>query len=338
MPGMCFPGASFTVPGPGLAPKQCVMSKVRPTIKIDFCDFWPHFCKTDNFFYHILSKHYNLVLHDYPDFIIYSMVNNPFHKLHNCVRIYYGVESFLPDWSVCDYAFTSHYLDDDPRHLRLPLYAFWDDPKVLVKEDGEAERVMAHKTKFCSWLASNHSRKTRVRTNFFHRLSRYKPVDSGGRFANNVGYVVPQGPYGKRDFIKPHKFNMAFENISLVGYTTEKIFEAMQMRCIPIYWGSSRVNEEFNPKSFLNYFDFPNEEALIQRIIELDRNEDQYLAVLREPYYHHNRPNIYCSEERFLEQFEKIFSTKIKPAAQRRKFFQLGRWMLVKRNKLLPND
>src|SRR5438309_10477229 len=88
-----------------------------------------------------------------------------------------------------------------------------------------------------------------------------------------MGYRVPGGPWGKIEFLKRYKFNIAFENASLPGYTTEKIVEPMAARCLPIYWGNPLIHREFNPKSFLNYVDFRDEAALIERIIELDQND-----------------------------------------------------------------
>ena len=62
--------------------------------------------------------------------------------------------------------------------------------------------------------------------NFFQRLSRRKRVDSGGRAFNNIGGPIPAGSPAKLDFLRAYKFNLAFENASLPGYTTEKIVEA----------------------------------------------------------------------------------------------------------------
>jgi hypothetical protein len=129
------------------------------------------------------------------------------------------------------------------------------------------------------------------------------------------------------------KFNIAFENASLPGYTTEKIFEAMRARCLPIYWGNPRIHEEFNPRSFLNYFEFSDEEALIERIRELDQDDAKYLEVMRQPCFHQNQPNEFFRPDRLLDFFEKIFTTPIRPVSQRRRLFQLGRWTWVKRNK-----
>ena len=157
-------------------------------------------------------------------------------------------------------------------------------------------------------------------------------MDAGGRAFNNMGYRVPGGPWGKIEFLKRYKFNIAFENASLPGYTTEKIVEPMAARCLPIYWGNPLIHREFNPKSFLNYFDFRDEAALIERIIELDRSDALYRQYVAEPYFHENRPNEFFNLDRVLDHFEMIFSTTIRPVARRRRLFSFGRWTLARRD------
>ena len=99
---------------------------------------------------------------------------------------------------------------------------------------------------------------------------------------NNIGRRIAPGTVAKREFMAPYKFNIAFENGSTPGYTTEKIVEAMWARNLPIYWGNPRIAKEFNPRSFLNYFDFPSEDALVEKIIELDRDDPKYMEYLRD--------------------------------------------------------
>jgi hypothetical protein len=111
----------------------------------------------------------------------------------------------------------------------------------------------------------------------------------------------------------------------------------MVARCLPIYWGDPTINEQFNPRSFLNRADFPSDEALIGKIIELDNDDAKYLEYLRQPYFHNDRPNQFFNRQRVLDFFEKIFSQRITPVAQAgRKTFPLGRifgrWKLVKRH------
>jgi len=304
----------------------------RRKVYIDFVDQGVRRVKTDEYFYKLLSKRFDLKLADTPDFLVHSH-DAEVHRLYSCKKIFWTAENYAPDFSESDYALTCRHLEDDPRHLRWPIYSVWVDGEKLVKRDGEAEEVAAQKNKFCCFFTSYANRQTAPRINFFQKLSARKKVDSAGKALNNIGYNVPYGLQAKIDFMRPYKFYMAFENSIVPGYITEKIGEAMQARCIPIYWGDPRIAEDFNPKSFLNYHDFPNEDALIDRILEIDSNPGLYLEYLREPFFHHNTPNQYYSEDRILDFFEKIFTDDSPPIAAKKKWFSFGRWMLVKRNK-----
>jgi hypothetical protein len=300
-------------------------------VRLDFCDFWPGFIKTDNLFYNAIKDHFDVEICDRPDFLVFGDLDKHLHRVHNCVKIFFCAEGFAPDFRLYDYAFTCRQTDD-PRNLRLPYYALCD-PKTLLKDNESLEQIMAAKTRFCGFLAGYANRKTRVRNEFFHKLCKYKKVDSAGVALNNVGYSVPRVPGAKLEFLRPYKFNIAFENASIPGYTTEKIIDAMQARAIPIYWGNPRIATEFNPKSFLNYFDFPSEEALIDKIIELDQDDAKYLEYLRQPCFHNNRPNEFFSRERLLNQFKMIFTTPVTPVSARRYPLQIGRWIIVKKNR-----
>jgi alpha(1,3/1,4) fucosyltransferase len=308
------------------------MKKVR----IDFCDFSQNFSKTNNFFYKLLSERFDVELCDQPDFLFYS-THGQEHRLQSGVRIFISGESDMPDYRVCDYSMACVKLDD-PRHLQVPLYVTWSDAEKIIKRNDDPEKILRAKTKFCAFVIGGYNRgKNHNRVAFFERLSKYKRVDSGGRKFNNIGGPIPPGSHHKIEFLRQYKFNIAFENRSLAGYTTEKIFEPMAARCLPIYWGNPLIAEEFNPKSFLNYLDFPSEEAVIEKIIELDKDDARYLEYLRQPYLHDDKPNQYFSHERMLDFFEKVFSQRIVPVAQaRRKSFFIGRvfgrWKLAKRH------
>ncbi len=300
-------------------------------IRLDFCDFYPGYSKTNNFFANLLRERFFIELCDQPDFLIYSFFGHQ-HRLHIGTRIFFTGESALPDWSECDYALTCHHLDH-PRHLRLPFYVLYGQAESIIRGDEDPAAILAQKTKFCSFVVSNQNpRKNRNREEFFRRLSRYKPVDSGGRFRNNIGGPIAGGSQGKVQFLRQYKFNIAFENAAIPGYTTEKLFEAMQARTLPIYWGDPLVGRDFNPQSFLNRADFADEEALVEKIIELDHDDAKYLEYLRQPYFHGDKPNEFFSKQRLLDFFEKIFTTPIQRVGLRRKWFLPRRLILVERN------
>ena len=316
------------------------MPPAKRKVRIDFCDFLPNFSKTNNFFYKLLSERFEVELCDQPDFLIYCCYGHE-HRLHSGVRILFSGESNMPDYRECDYSLACVKLDD-ARHLQFPLYNIFGEPEEIIKQNDDPEKIMAAKQKFCAFIISGYNRrKNHNRVAFFEKLSKYKRVDSGGKKFNNIGGPIPGGPRDKINFLRPYKFNIAFENRLLAGYTTEKIFEPMVARCMPIYWGNPLIKEEFNPKSFLNYADFPSEEALIEKIIELDKDDSKYLEYLRQPYFYDDQPNQYCNRQRILVFFEKIFSQKITPVAQTgRKTFSFGRlfgrWKLAKRHHWHP--
>jgi hypothetical protein len=287
-------------------------------IKIIFVGFWPDFIATNNYFYNLLKTKYDLEISDKPDYLFYFTRYNQEYRKYRCIRIFYTGENIRPDFSECDYAFSFDF-SDNPNNYRLPLYAMYvNPPEKLAKKDLDYERILAEKTKFCNFVYSKPSTK---RDNFFRRLSKYKRVDSGGRYMNNVGGPVED----KLAFLKEYKFTIAFENSSYPGYTTVKLVNPMLVHSLAIYWGNVIVHRDFNPRSFLNYFDFENEDALIERIIKLDRDDDLYVEYLKQPYYHNNEVNEYINPANVLRQFDYIFNNVREPVALKRSRIFLAR-------------
>jgi hypothetical protein len=309
---------------------------MKRRIRIDFCDFWRHLDKEDNFFYNLLRERFDLCLSERPDFMIYSN-NGDVHRVHNCVKIYYTHEPIRPDFRECDYALTSFHIDD-ARHLRLPYYVvLYPSPEALLRaaENPAGGTIPAQRSKFCSYVVSGHSRrKNKNRLEILQKLSRYKRVDSGGRFLNNIGGPVGGGYEGKIKFMREYKFHIAFENTLLPGYTTEKLPQAMMAQTLPIYWGNPRVGEDFNPRSFVNASDYRDLDALVEKIIELDRDDGRYQSYLSEPYLPENKPTEWFDRRRLLDRFEQIFDTARPAVRPRRRGFSFGRWILVRRHDL----
>ncbi len=293
---------------------------MQARIKLAFCDFWPKFNPANNYFTRLLARRYEIELSDKPDFIIYSSFGQTFRRFR-CRRIFYTGENWRPDFWNCDYAFTFDHIDN-ARHYRLPVYGLLSDPTRLIKRDFDPERVLASKSRFCNFVYSNPL--CRVRNRFFRELSKYKPVDSGGRLFNNIGGPVAD----KLAFIRQSKFTIAFENDSQPGYTTEKLSEPMLAESLPIYWGNKLVDRDFNTRSFINTHDWPSLQAAIERVIELDGNDHLYLEHLRQPWLDGNQLNSFIDPVNVLAQFDRIFSDCSPPMATRQamaRFFRIDR-------------
>ena len=309
---------------------------MRRKVKIDFCDIGCNHNKVNHFLYWVLTKRFDLELCDQPDFLVHDLFGHA-HRLYSGVRIMFTGESDTPDYNVSDYSISPRALND-PRHLHLPVYVFHGPAEKIIKRQDDPERLLAGKTKFCSFVVSSYNpRKNQNRLDFFNLLSRYKPVDSAGRLRNNIGGRLAHGAKAKMEFLRPYKFNICFENTRKPGYTSEKIYEAMVARCLPIYWGDPLIAQQFNPRSFLNRADFPSDEALVEKIIELDRDAAKYLEYMRQPYLPNDEPTFYFSQERICDFFERIVTTPIRPVAQRyRGWIRPGRWILAKRHHWHP--
>jgi hypothetical protein len=254
---------------------------MKKKIKIEFTDWWSGFDKTDNYFYNLLKEEFDVEISNNPDFLFFSLFGQN-HQRYNCKKIFYTGENIEPPLGYCDWSFSFDKLDNQ-RNYRLPHYLLYDGYYELVNKKVDESLV---NRKFCNFLVSNGN--CDFRNDFFKKLSKYKKVDSGGRWLNNTGYLVGD----KLEFQSNYKFSIAFENNAYrpghEWYITEKIMEPMKVNSIPLYRGGSCIGEDFNTKSFINYHDFNSDDDMIDYIIELDKDDSKYLSMLNNKWFNDN--------------------------------------------------
>ena len=288
---------------------------MKNIIKINYSDTGNNRLNPENnYFTNILRQRFQIEISDKPDFLIHSVYGKRYLK-YDCFRICYSGENIRPDFALSDFHIGSDILNDQ-RYLRWPHYLLYSSPVLIVKND-IPEEIFKTKTKFCCFIVSNPRASKRIE--FFNKLSDYRKVDSAGKVLNNVGYNLPYENNGKISFIKDYKFVMAFENESYPGYSTEKIYEPMLVRSIPIYWGDPMVSNDFNPGSFINVDNFKTFDEAIEYIKEVDMDDKLYMQILSEPYFYGNKVPDNLKTEKFLDFFEYVFSAKgkIKPVAKK---------------------
>ena len=255
---------------------------MKKKIKIDFSDFWGGFDKTNNYFFNLLKEEYDVEISNSPDYLFFSVFGNQ-HQNYRCTKIFYTGENIAPPLGQYQWSFSFEY-SDDSRNYRIPHYLLYDGYYELQREKIIDESLANRK--FCNFVASNGN--CQERNQFVQQLSKYKKVDSGGRWMNNIGYAVDD----KLKFQSEYKFSIAFENNAYrpqhPGYTTEKIMQPMTVNSIPIYWGNPLISKEFNTKSFVNFYDFGYTGNMIEYIIELDNNSEKYLEILKTPWFTDN--------------------------------------------------
>jgi alpha(1,3/1,4) fucosyltransferase len=273
---------------------------MKPILKINFSDFWPGFDYKRNYFFELLSLNYTVQLTDKPDILFYSVYGKDYLN-YSCYRICFTPENERLDFTGFDYGLGFDYMEH-PDYMRLPLYSVYLDGDFsrISKKGLDPEAIYKQKTRFCNMIVSNPNSPKRVE--FFDKLCKYKKVDSGGRYMNNIG-----GPVNDKEaFIRQYKFTFAFENSSFPGYTTEKLVQPMKVQSMPIYWGNPRVAEEFNTRSFVNWHDYENDEQVIEQIIALDGNKDLYLQYLQEEYITNQQVLQQFNRESIVKVFEDI--------------------------------
>ena len=282
----------------------------KPILKLNFTDFWSGFNKENNFITDILSKDYNIIITEKPDFLIHSVYTKEYLK-YNCIRICFTGENTRPDYNKSDFHIGFDYTDDK-RYLRWPLAIIMVPPQYLIKNI-DIEKTFKEKTKFANFIVSNEAESDRI--DFFKKLNKYKKVDSGGKVLNNIGGRVEN----KLEFIKNCKFTIAFENGSYSGYTTEKLTEPMMQNSIPIYYGNPDVVKDFNPKSFINVHDFKDFEEAIEYVKKVDNDDKLYKQIISEPYYYNNKIPYQFEYNHLSEFLNYIISQKetIKPVAKK---------------------
>lgn len=259
----------------------------KEVIKVKICSFWSKFNIEDNLLINTLKQRYNVVFSDEPDFLFYSVFGSEFKNYSNCVKIFYTEENITPIFNDCDYAIGFDYINFEDRYMRLPL-----DSQVLKPEIQNREGLSDDlaKRKFCNFVYSNpdSGEGALIRIDFCKELAKYKHVDCPGKILNNMKNDIikrydDNWRKGKIEFINNYKFTIAFENSSSNGYTTEKLIQPFLANSIPIYWGNPEVVRDFNPKAFINCNDYKNFDEIIEKIKELDNNDELYLEMLKQP-------------------------------------------------------
>ena len=158
-------------------------------------------------------------------------------------------------------------------NIRYPIWLWYnggyDKNLKLSKKESEG---------FCCFVYSNN---IGFRNRICKKLSEYKKVDCGCKCLNNIGRKV----VCKNKFQRKYKFCIAYENSVNPGYTTEKILDAYKSNCIPIYYGSVTITDDFNPETFINAHDFNSENDLINYIKKVDTDENLYNSFMNKPIY-----------------------------------------------------
>ena len=203
------------------------------------------------------------------------------------------MEPLAPDFNIFDYAIGFDHISFPDavagnRYYRYPLCLYHIERALKTTQGltlSEAKEVLSAKKYFCNFLYGHCSAKGE-REQLLDTIQSYRRVESAGSFMNNMpdGTIIPYSEK-KIDFLKLCKFTIACESVSYPGFITEKIINPFYGNSIPIYYGNPLSALEFNSEAIINCHDYSSFEDVLQRVIEVDQNDELYLRMLMMPKF-----------------------------------------------------
>lgn len=185
------------------------------------------------------------------------------------------------------------YIDFDKtiseRSIRFPLWLlFMFDPASSEEEIRKRVNQLRYppidnRIGFCSLVASHDS--NGVRGEMLDLLSDVGVVSSGGAFKKNTDELHTLYKNNKHDFIKQYQLNICPENSNAEGYVTEKIFQAIDAGCIPLYWGANNTPEPniLNPDTILFWNKDGDNTQFFDVVKEIQKSPDSYRKYIEQP-------------------------------------------------------
>lgn len=290
-------------------------------IKLYFDNFWPEFNYQNNIFTWALSQSYDVIIDkDSPDLLITT--NHLLEDKKSKLIFYQSEPWFLTSDGTLDRSKFSHAIStfnfNDPFLKRVPLCLWYhyeyfshgliDDYEYFLNHTPEIKNIP---NDFCSFVSRN---PTYPRKEFFDLLSQYKFVTASGSLCNNSPLVpgnigTLSGSVEKTKYLSNFKFNICFDNsegciksfsnstlISKSGIFTEKLYEAMLANTIPIYWGNADISNDINTKCIINVHDYDNLNDVVDKVIEIDSDDNLYFDYINQKYVEDTKDNIFSKE------------------------------------------
>lgn len=175
--------------------------------------------------------------------------------------------------------------------VNLPLFVAYSYTNqflpALENKEGNKNRTSVPLNDVCVIISNPGGQ---MRNAFLNELEKNMNVCYAGRYRNNIGKTI-QSDYNTReflDFVGQFKFIVSMENSKKDTYITEKIVHGMLAHTIPIYWGSDRVNDYFNPYRFV-CLENDDIQSTVKKIMNIKNDEKQWLKMVNLPIFTNNK-------------------------------------------------
>lgn len=177
---------------------------------------------------------------------------------------------------------------DAPDYVRFPIWMDYMFDAEHIEEDYIRKQCakirfpdISTNVKFAALVASNPEL---LRQQMFNKLNNIQLVCSAGKYMHNDDSLQIDYKDVKMDYLRQFVFSICPENSYAAGYCTEKIFEAMRVGAIPIYWGERDPEPDVINKEAFVYWDKKDHgESALRKINELWYNESYRKEFMAQP-------------------------------------------------------
>lgn len=290
---------------------------MKKVIKYNWSNWYEDFNEKDlDYLFVDLFKdddRYELKCCDDPDYIFYGPYSDFITKAatdkFDIVKIFYAVEPVSANFMIFDYCIGFEPYSYGDRYAYYPFMLFSMKDLYCSISFSKAKEILKKKDLFCDFIY-RHNGSDISRQHYFELLSTYKRVESVGDFLynNDQNLHVSYMDGTKSHFQSRCKFSFCIQSTAIDWFFNEEIVDAFNANSIPIFYGSEKIKEIFNPKRFIFLNDFKSDQELLQKIIELDQNDELYCKMLSEPILINKNFVVDCKaklKQFFISIFEK---------------------------------
>lgn len=177
---------------------------------------------------------------------------------------------------------------EDPKYLRFPLWMlFMFEPESCDEDIERRCTELNHPQggkhrKFACHISGYDA--MGLRGQMCEALGQIETVDCAGKLMHNCDDLWKVYGDDKMKFISEYKFNICPENSNSMGYVTEKVFQAVDAGCIPVYWGSYNQPEPkvLNPEAIVFWDKDAENTDTLELIRKLIDSESLFEAFARQ--------------------------------------------------------
>lgn len=138
--------------------------------------------------------------------------------------------------------------------------------------------------------------------------------DLFGPFWEKRGYQCWRGPLltDKLEKLQQYKFCICYENTQGVkGYVTEKIFDCLRARVVPVYWGAENIESYVPKECFIDRRLFANAEEMILFLEGISAEEHQKYIEAGERFLRSDAARLFSKEAFVKNVIQVLYETEI---------------------------